>query len=258
MNFYAYDRGDLKPAVESSDDSVPDWRTERISFNAAYDHERVIAWLYLPKHAQPPYQTVIYAPAGVARIVPKIDRAEIKRFDFLMRSGRAVLFPVYKGTYERRRSVPTWPSPEREIVQQVQDLRRSIDYLETRTDIALDRIGFFGISGGSDMGVIALALEARIRAATLAESGLPLGNRPPEVDQINFAPRARIPVLMLSGRYDFVRPVEAAQLPLFRLLGSQPSKKRHVLFDSGHMGRAQQYIKETLDWFDRYLGPVVR
>ena len=257
-NFYVYDRGELKPATESSDESAPDWRAERISFNAAYGHERVIAWLYLPKNARPLYQTVIYAPAGASRILPKIDQAEIRRFDFLMRSGRAVLFPVYQGTYERRHSERGTSHARDLMIQQVQDLRRSLDYLETRADVDRERIGFFAISGGSQMALIALAQEARIRAATLAEAGLPRNTTPPEIDQLSFAPRVRIPVLMLNGRYDFMHPVETDQLPLFRLLGSPPNQKRHVLFDNGHMGRPEQYIKETLDWFDRYLGPVVR
>ena len=257
-NFYVYDRAELKPATEAIDGSAPDWRAERISFNAAYGHERVVAWLYLPKDARPPYQTVIYAPAGASRIVPEIDQAEIRRFDFLMRSGRAVLFPVYQGTYERRRSEFGNGRIRDLMIQQVQDLRRSVDYLETRADVDRERIGFFAISGGSQMALIALAQEARIRAATLAEAGLPRGTIPPEIDQLNFAPRVRIPVLMLNGRYDFVHPVETDQLPLFRLLGSLTSQKRHVLFNNGHMGRREQYIKETLDWFDRYLGPVIK
>ena len=61
---------------------------------------------------------------------------------------------------------------------------------------------------------------------------------------------------MLNGRYDFVAPLETCQVPMFRLLGSSERDKRHVLFDTGHAGPPQQYIKETLDWFDRYLGPV--
>lgn len=63
---------------------------------------------------------------------------------------------------------------------------------------------------------------------------------------------------MLNGRYDFVRPVESAQLPLFRLLGSRPNEKRQVMFETGHMGQPAQYIKETLNWFDRYLGALAK
>jgi hypothetical protein len=63
---------------------------------------------------------------------------------------------------------------------------------------------------------------------------------------------------MLNGRYDFVFPVETAQLPMFRLLGSQEKEKRYVLFESGHAAPTQQYFHETLDWFDLYLGSVNR
>ena len=259
QSFYSYDRTDLKAKTQSVDASSPYWRAERITFDAAYDHQRVIAWLYLPRNAKPPYQTIIYFPAGHARTVGSIDDAEINKFEFLMKSGRAVLLPVYQGTFERRRTIPHGPSGERDlIIQQYKDFRRSVDYLETRTDITRDRLGFFGISAGSKMGLLILAEEPRIRAAALAEGGLSDQRRPPETDEINFAPRIRIPVLMLNGRDDFVFPVETVQIPMFRLLGTQEKEKRYVQFDTGHAGPKQQYIKETLDWFDRYLGHVGR
>src|SRR5262249_39994527 len=53
-NLYSYDRTDLKPNVESTDESSPYWRKQKITFNAAYGNERVIAWLFLPKNAAPP------------------------------------------------------------------------------------------------------------------------------------------------------------------------------------------------------------
>jgi eukaryotic-like serine/threonine-protein kinase len=257
QNFYSYDRGELKAIKESVDESSPNWRTERITFDAAYDRQRVIAWLYLPRNAKPPYQTIVYCPAAHSRLLSSIDDAEIRQFAFLMRSGRAVLFPIYQGTYERRPSKPLGPSGERdEIVQQFKDLRRSIDYLETRTDIASGRLGYFGISMGGRLASIFLAQEPRIRAATLAESGLNSERLPPEIDEINFVPRVRIPILMLNGRYDFVHLLDSDQVPMFRLLGSPPGEKRHVLFETGHAGPVQQYIKETLGWFEKYLGPA--
>lgn len=82
--------------------------------------------------------------------------------DFLMKSGRAVLFPEYQGTFERRPSNPPGPSGFRDqMIEQCKDLQRSIDYLETRTDIARGQLGFFGISSGAQAGVITLALETR-------------------------------------------------------------------------------------------------
>jgi pimeloyl-ACP methyl ester carboxylesterase len=65
-----------------------------------------------------------------------------------------------------------------------------------------------------------------------------------------------MPVLMLNGRYDHYFPVETSQRPMFRLLGTPPSQKRQVIYDGGHFIPRPQLIKETLDWLDRYLGPV--
>jgi dipeptidyl aminopeptidase/acylaminoacyl peptidase len=71
----------------------------------------------------------------------------------------------------------------------------------------------------------------------------------------NFAPHIKAPVLLLAGRDDFRRPLKQSQEPLMRLLGSK--EKRHYVFEGGHVPpRWQEVIKETLDWFDRYLGPV--
>jgi hypothetical protein len=42
----------------------------------------------------------------------------------------------------------------------------------------------------------------------------------PEVDPLNFTPRARQPALMLGGRDQFFFPVDTSQVPLFRLLGA--------------------------------------
>jgi hypothetical protein len=66
------------------------------------------------------------------------------------------------------------------------------------------------------------------------------------------------PVLMVNGRYDFTFPVEKAQNPLFRMLGTPETDKRHVILETPHdvtedRGRL---TKEVLDWLDRYLGRV--
>ena len=80
----------------------------------------------------------------------------------------------------------------------------------------------------------------------------------PEVEPINFLPRIKLPVLMLNGRYDHYFPVESAQLPFFRLLGTPPQRKRQVISEGGHFVPRTQLISEVLDWLDRYLEPVAR
>jgi hypothetical protein len=43
---------------------------------------------------------------------------------------------------------------------------------------------------------------------------------------------------------------------MLRLLGAPKDQKRHVLADTGHDFPRAELIKESLDWLDRYLGPV--
>jgi cephalosporin-C deacetylase-like acetyl esterase len=258
-SLYSYDRTELKPAIESVDESSPYWRKERITFNAAYGNERVIAWLFLPKNTSRPYQTIIIHPGREATFVATLDEQTIKRYEFLVKSGRAVMLPVYKGTYERRGIPPGGPSASRDqMIMRYKDFKRTIDYLETRPDIAVDRLGYVGSSSGAQ-GMINLAEESRIKAVMLVGGGLSSDRMPPEVDGVNFAPRVNMPVLMLNGSADFLHPVESDQVPMFRFLGTPEKDKRHVLVDSGHrIFLTQPLMKETLDWFDRYLGHVAR
>jgi pimeloyl-ACP methyl ester carboxylesterase len=78
----------------------------------------------------------------------------------------------------------------------------------------------------------------------------------PEVDPINFVPHIKVPVLMMNGRHDHFFPVNTSQIPMFKLLGTPPENKRQVIYESGHFVPRNQLIKETLDWLDKYLGPV--
>ncbi|HUG11315.1 MAG TPA: bifunctional serine/threonine-protein kinase/formylglycine-generating enzyme family protein, partial [Opitutaceae bacterium] len=55
---YDYDKPNLDPVLESSDDSPARWRRELVAFNAAYNGERMHAILFLPKSSKPPYQTI--------------------------------------------------------------------------------------------------------------------------------------------------------------------------------------------------------
>ena len=64
-SFYAYDRTDLKAAVEAVEEAEH-WRHEKVSFDAAYGNERVPAHLFLPRNARPPYQTIVFYPTGEA------------------------------------------------------------------------------------------------------------------------------------------------------------------------------------------------
>jgi eukaryotic-like serine/threonine-protein kinase len=173
---YAYDRTDLKSRVESVDDTSPGWRRERVSFDAAYPNERVIAFVFLPRNAAPPYQTILFFPGGTAQRERTSENLELRRVDFLLRSGHAVVYPVYRGTYERHLdSPPRGPNGARDLrIQKVKDIRRSIDYIQTRSDLDHENLAFYGVSVGAGFGQIALAVESRFKTGILQGGGLHL------------------------------------------------------------------------------------
>jgi dipeptidyl aminopeptidase/acylaminoacyl peptidase len=186
----------------------------------------------------------------------------------LIKSGRAVLYPVYKGTHERNGGRPDYyyslhvsGDPTREYadyqVVLVRDVRRSLDFLESRPDIDHRRVAFEGFSWGAFIAPMVLAVEPRFAAAILPAAGFDPWTRPrPEVDLLNYAPHVKLPVLVMNGRYDLVSPLDSGVRPMFELLGTSPEHKALRLYDSDHMIPRNEFIRDALAWLDTYLGPV--
>ena len=260
-SMYAAERGELQAKVESVDDSSMYWRKEKVSYRAAYGRERIPAYFFVPKNFSPPFQAVVYVPTASALNMTSSENPEgMQRLDFVIRSGRVVLYPVYQGTYERRvRGASDASRTPRQVgIQQFQDLACSIDYLESRPEIDRGKIAYCGGSMGARLGSIVLALEDRFKAGVLIDGGFHLTSKPIEIDEFSFAPRVKVPVLMLNGRYDFTFPLETSQKAMFRALGTPPQHKRHVVLETAHnvMPLRHEVIREVLNWLDRYLGPV--
>jgi formylglycine-generating enzyme required for sulfatase activity/tRNA A-37 threonylcarbamoyl transferase component Bud32/dienelactone hydrolase len=260
-SLYSYDKTPLNPSVEPFGKDEEDWKAEKITYTAAYGNERAIAYLFLPKKAHPPFQTVVFFPGSNALLLRTFSLYTTASLDAILRSGRAVLYPVYKGTYERgdgmESDVATTTSTWRDhVIMWVKDASRAIDYAETRPELNHNKLAYYGYSWGAEMGGIVPAVEPRIKVCILALGGLDFHRSLPEVDTINFISRVKQPVLMLNGHYDFFFPVESTQEPFYRLLGSRKDQKKRMLYESGHNIPRNELIKETLNWLDQYLGSV--
>ena len=268
---YAFDDRPLNPAVHSMDTASPDWNVQLVSFDAAYGDERVLARLYFPKPeaAIPHYQAVIYFPGSDGLTLRSSDGLTAQTFfDFVPRTGRVLVLPIYKGTYERYTGVvePVTGAPTEQfnawrdqVVQWVRDLRRTVDYLETRDDIDATRLAYLGLSLGARYAPIFMALEHRFDAALLVGGGFSYASGlPDEILPIHYAPRTRVPTLMVSGSQDFTRPLETIIRPMFEALGARESQKKLVLFPVGHLPPKNDMVRESLAWLDRYLATVQR
>jgi eukaryotic-like serine/threonine-protein kinase len=262
-----YSPAGLDARVEPIESKNALWTRERITLATGYDDTRFAVQLFLPTGGQPPYQAVVYVPhAGFTRRPFDSDDFEptesAQPLDFILKSGRALVVVALDSTFERY-----WPPARRQSMSDAeryrirlrhgrQDLGRALDYLATRDDIDIGRLGWFGVSWGAQAAIPMLAVEKRFRAAVLDGGGIYLIDGPPAEQFYNYLPRITQPVLMLNGRWDIDVPLET-QKRFLELLGTPADQKKHVLFDAGH-GQLphNQLVRATLDWYDTYLGPT--
>jgi hypothetical protein len=255
---FEYDRTPLAPRLLERVDEG-EWTRELVQVTAGYGGDSLLLYLYLPRRGRRPCPAVVFFPPGSAIAKPTLGKRETYHFDFLLKGGRAVLYPVYKGTYQRRDSLRSDAQDSTifyrdHVVMWGKDLRRAVDYLETRPEVSTARLGYYGVSWGGALGGLMPAIESRIKVVVLEVAGLDFPPIRPEVDPVNYLPRIHAPTLMINGRYDFYFPVETSQRPMFRLLGTAPADKRHVIEEGSHFVPRPRLIQETLAWLDRYQG----
>jgi dienelactone hydrolase len=255
---FDYDRNEaINASIEDTDEQRV-WRREKISFNAAYGNERALLYLYLPANAAGPFQTVVYWCGWDTFGLDDVDLYFARQVDFIVKQGRAVAFPVLPGIFERRTTgMPGFNTPawRENVVNSVKDIRRAIDYLETRRDIDASALAYFGYSWGGVNAPVTLAQEDRFDVAVIDIGLMPAMPSNPNVDPINSLPRIDVPTLMFSGEFDpMVSRADATTY--FDLIGVPEDQKRHVWALGGHFIPRDMLISETLDWLDRYLGPT--
>ncbi|MBA3949935.1 MAG: hypothetical protein H0X44_08335 [Acidobacteria bacterium] len=195
-------------------------------------------------------------PNAFARSVDSSAALDLGTFEFIIRSGRALIYPVYQGTFERRGNVPPGRSGQRDMnLQWAKDVFRAVDYLATRPDVDMQRLAYYSLSMGAYFGPIPVALEPRIKTAVFASGGF-WYTAPPETQPANFAARITVPVLLVNGKDDFTVPL-ADQRRYYELLGTPPAHKKHVALPGGHVPQdIRGLFREVLDWYDKYLGRV--
>ena len=171
----------------------------------------------------------------------------------------------------------------RALSQSVVDLRRTVDYLASRGDIDMDRIGYIGVSLGSFVGSVFAGVDPRVRTAVFvvggggwkamidtsgvhaleairaheAERGRDTADFAKAlhvVEPLAFAPRiAPRPVLMINCDNDQYVPKPTAE-DLFASLG-EPKDIRWFTCDGdiGHIPPMDKALNLAVKWYKKYL-----
>ena len=253
---YNYEKVDLNPEVSERIDSTV-WILESVFVDVPYEELPLQILIYLPKNSDPPFQTVIFWPwIDVLYLDALEDITMGGGFDFLMKSGRAFVWPIYYGTYGRRSFVPN--NLQTRLVQytfMIIDFQIACDYLQSREDIEIEKLAYFGSSWGGFIAPYVLAIEDRVKAGILSAFGVLSDGENPEYDQITYLPRIKIPMLMMNGKYDFDFTLETQQA-FYDYLGTPEDDKEWKLYEHVHGAPMPDLINESLAWLDKYFGPV--
>jgi formylglycine-generating enzyme required for sulfatase activity len=240
---------------------TPDWRREKITFNGA-GGKRAIAYLYLPHNAARPLQVVQFvAGTDVETGLTAVPLSAEGWMAPVIKSGRALIAVVVEGNLERpwppdfKR--PPYDSAEWQelIVNRFTDYRRGLDYLETRDDIDMTRLGYVGSSTGASQGMILPAVDKRFKSVFLSSAGLPayFKTNQPAANPINFAPHIHQPKHVLNGRFDENFTLKSAVEPMMKLF---PEPKELELYDGPHSPPMEVLVPAQIKFFDKTLGPV--
>ncbi|RKN80802.1 alpha/beta hydrolase [Ulvibacterium marinum] len=266
-SYYGYDRAiPLKDSVEKVIDTA-ELTLFSVSFNSIHD-KRVTGFLSLPKKSTTPSPVIILMHGlGDHKAVDYVEYGN----GFFLKNGFAVLRLDISDHGDRENvtydfdltgDYKYWT--RNVIAQTVFDLRRAVDFIETRKELDSKRIGYYGISLGGIIGTVFCGVENRVKVPVIALAGGQLNLLYKEkafsreakdfmgiVEPLNFvkhiAPR---PFLMLNAKNDEV--VHPAMSKLLFNAAAEP--KEMVWYDAKHKDAPIDRIYgDGLNWFKEYL-----
>lgn len=232
--------------------------------------DRVPGYLGMPKAGEPPYPVVLMLHGGSNR---KLAWWEDDSFAYgglltknLLSAGFAVfaLDAQYHGERIKNNDYELWGALRERgehdkvnamWIETTLDYQRGLDYLETRSEIDMDRIGVIGYSMGACLTFALRVVEPRIKAAVACAS-IPFKSPPWPSQYTVWAPYRiaeaiddEYPFLMLNGDSCEYCSVEDAR----ELINSiNTPKKELVFYESGHQ-LPPEYVSKAADWFKEHL-----
>ena len=272
MEGFAYAPGSISPAAaeQVSVTEEQDWIRERYVITSEALSDALPVLVFRPRESAGQLQPVIFLPPGDSyqRSFPSAD-IDITRYriDFVVRSGRALVWPIIAGTHERQlpRNRPR-PNNLAERWLNVKRDRRNeigavIDFLEFSDAYAGDKVALLAASfGATFVSPHILVAEERIRTAVMMSAtlaGVDTNVFPDIVNPNTYWPKVGQPILLLNGRYDISTHQLESREALLETIGTAAEDKRGIVYDSSHWPLPPHRVeKDVTEWLDEYLGPV--
>jgi len=270
-SLFAYDKSLPLMAEEEILEETDDYVKYHVKYFSVHG-QFVPGILTLPKKAEPPFPAIIFQHgfSGHKESEGLINYGTGE----LVKNGYAVI-SIDAAQHGERKTALTednseitminYPYVMRDVFgQTVVDVRRAVDYLRNRDDIDGDNIYYAGISMGSIQGVLAAAVEKRIKGLIMVVGGGDFLNCNPMykampgprdlmivMDPINYADKiSPRPLLMLNGEKDPLMPPACAKA-LFEVAGEP---KEQIFYDTKHNIPLEEGMEKILNWLNEKIG----
>lgn len=265
--YYGYDRAvPLKDSVRVIIDTT-DFKVLSVSYNSIHN-KKVTGLLSIPKNTTTPLPVIILIHGlGDHKTVDYVAFGN----DLFLKNGFAVLRIDISGHGDRKGDVfkfdltGTYKYWTRNVISQtVFDLRRTVDFIESRKELDPQRIGYYGISLGGIIGTVFCGVDDRIKVPVIALAGGQMNLLYEEqalseeakdfvsiIEPLNFvkqiSPR---PFLMLNAKNDEIVPPMMSKL----LFNKAKDPKEIIWYDAKHRDvPLDKVYQDGLNWFKTYL-----
>jgi uncharacterized protein len=269
----------VQPGTEVVYDTQADYKSYRISYLSA-NSQRVPAFLILPTKPAAEKAPCVVLMHGLGQNKQSLSLI----WGTFAKAGYGVLAIDAQYHGDRAPKAPlelfglnVYATREL-LVQTVIDLRRGIDYLQSRKEIDPKKIGYLGFSMGGILGTLLSAADDRVQAPVLALAGGDwklmaqtstlkeaikareahgangIGWQPLDpVDPIHYVARiAPRPVLFINGDNDTVVPVACAK----ELHAKAGPGKEVMFYKGGHVPSGIEFVNvlsKVMQWMDGHL-----
>ena len=267
IRYYEYDQAiPLNDSVEVVMDTIS-FKLLNVTYTSLNDR-KVTGLLSLPKNVSGPLPVIILMHGlGDHKAVDYVEFGN----DLFLKNGYAVMRIDISDHGDRKGEVfdfdLTGPYKywSRSVISQtVFDLRRTIDFVETRKELDSNRIGYYGISLGGIIGTIFCGVDERIKVPIVALAGGQLNLLYEQnafskdakdfvsiIEPLNFvsqiSPR---PFLMLNAKNDDIVPPTMSKL----LFNKAEDPKKIIWYNAKHRDAPLDTIYgDGIKWFNKNL-----
>lgn len=267
LKYYNYDKEiPLQDSIKIILDTT-EYKLYDVTFRSIHN-KRVSALLTVPKNASEPLPVIILLHGkGDNKTVDYIEFGN----DHFYKNGFAVLRLDISNHGDRTENDFDFDFTGKHkywtrniITQTVFDLRRAVDFIELRSELDQDNIGFFGVSLGGITGAVFCGVDKRVKVPILVLAGgqmnLMFGKNALAsdtkdylsiIEPMNFiehiSPR---PLLMLNAKNDEI------VLPMMsKLLYNKANNPKDIIWypEKHHTIPLEEVYQEGTDWFKKHL-----